>query len=158
MRDRPPRLRWQQFFNSFHAQCAQLTTSSKDITGAARALIGSATAFSAIAAAGLTTNGLVIGSGETPFSMLDYKLQTQVTANITHSAVQIVNESFGLNGWRVNIIRSFTNATGATLEIKEVGWYGIHSVYNFLFERTLYSLSVLNTKIVTLTLRLSAGA
>ena len=79
------------------------------------------------------TNGIIVGTGDTPVDNEDYKLATQLTegvgaGNITHGAqVQGVAGVVGGNvDWECS--RIFTNNTGSTITIKEVGEYTYYHV------------------------------
>lgn len=72
--------------------------------------------------------GIVVGTGNTPVTNTDYVLDSQLTegvgaGNITHNAQShdAVVESAG----NVDLVskRSFTNNTGSTITVEEVGWY-----------------------------------
>ena len=109
------------------------------------------------AAAAATTKGIVIGTGETAVTMTDYKLQTQVITNITHAAVTFATENPDASIWRAAISRGFTNNTGATLSVKEVGLYCnfTGTTIYVCIDRTLYAVDVPSGVTLTLTYRIT---
>jgi hypothetical protein len=115
----------------------------KDITGTLVPITKHATNLNANGAITVTTKGILIGTGTTAVAMDDYKLETQVTTNIAHSAHTFVLEYPSASQARITISRIFTNNTGAVLGIKEVALYAIGCNFNtFCIERTLYAVDV----------------
>ena len=99
-----------------------------------------------------TSYGIVIGSSDQEVSIDDYKLITQLTTNIQHSATSVNLEAIDANTWQIHATRSFTNNTGTTISIKEVGLY-TYTQYGskHAIDRTLFSKSVAAGKGITLT-------
>lgn len=106
-----------------------------------------------VAGLGDKTLGIVMGSGTTPVTMDDFKLQSQLTTNVAHAAQSIALENPDPNTWRTVISRALTNNTGAILSIKEVALYGFGELnfQKFCYDRTLYSVDVPIGLTVTLT-------
>jgi len=146
-----------QFIQILMVQMSTVAQNTTDTGGVERSLTISSQNFNSAGAAALTTNGVVVGSGTTPVSMTDTKLQTQVTTNVAHSAHSLAVENPDASTWRVYIARVFTNNTGATLQIREVGLYcfGAGSTWNFAIDHTLYSVDVPNGVGVTITYRIT---
>ena len=101
-----------------------------------------------------TTFGIVIGNQVAPaaVTLSDTKLQAQVTANVAHAAV-----TFSLNApdgthYQLIVSRMFTNNTGATLNITEVGLYSYDTGGGFIWcvDRTLMSVNLGATLATTL--------
>jgi hypothetical protein len=103
----------------------------------------------------VTTFGIVIGNqvGPTAVALTDTKLQAQVTANITHGAMVFSLNAPDGTHYQLIASRMFTNATGSTLAITEVGIYVKNPAtgYFFCVDRTLMTINVANGAAVTLT-------
>jgi hypothetical protein len=113
-------------------------------------------AFDVTASAGITTKGILIGTGTSAVTRADYNLQTQVTASITHGAMSISVENPDVDTWRVLLERAFTNNTGAALNITEVGLMTQSSIaYFYLLDRTLYNLTINNGAARTISYRIT---
>jgi len=104
-----------------------------------------------------TTFGVVIGSGDSnAVTMEDYKLEAQLVTNIAYQPVTFAQENPNASTWRLAISRGFTNNTGATVNVKEVGLYVVFEAsYITCIDRTLYSVSVAAGETLTLTYRLA---
>ncbi len=103
-----------------------------------------------------TTFGMVIGTGDTPVTMTDHKLETQVTTNWAHKVASFGVENPNSSTWRVFLARGFTNNTGAAVTIKEVGLYVLHTPnYGVCIDRTLCSVTVQTGETLTLTYRIT---
>jgi len=95
-----------------------------------------------------TTAGLVVGSGTTPVDLLDYKLQTQITTNLTHDYNIRAYNYPAANIAEIEIKRNFTNTSGSTIAIHEAAIYGLVNTVTFgqtqcCFDRTLFEASIL---------------
>lgn len=136
------------------------TGNCTDITNAVRAVNGSARNNYWVAATAVqTARGLLIGTGLTPPVSTDYKLETPATANIAHSASTPILSSFGTDGWRIDILRTFANNTGAQLDVAEVALYFYtDDAWTFCVEHSAYPVAVPIGKTLSLTYRLSVGA
>ena len=145
------------FIQLLAAQMLQVSQSVLDTSNTPQACAGYALNLSAVADVNITTRGIVIGSGITSVTMTDYKLETQITTNVTHSPMVIALENPNTSTWRIALSRILTNNTGGVLSIKEVGLYvcGRSSIYNFCAERTLYSVDVPDTYPITFQYRIT---
>jgi len=154
---RPAQSLLKQFIQCLAIQAAQANQTIKLVSGADQSVGTSPDALRVDGPAADTVKGIVIGTGTNPVAMADYKLQTQVTTNITHSVVSFAVENPDANTWRVAISRIFTNQTGASLGIREVGLYNKIGVVPaaICLDRTLYSVDVPNGVAVTLTYRIT---
>jgi hypothetical protein len=103
----------------------------------------------------VTTFGIVIGNqvGPTAVTLSDTKLQAQVTANVAHAAMVFSLNAPDGTHYQVIIARTFTNNTGSTLAITEVGIYtkDMNATKYYCSDRTLVSLSVGSGLAVTIT-------
>lgn len=146
-----------QFILFLHLFMGQVAQTIKDTGGTDRAVGGYTGNLGVNAAAANTLFGIVIGTGETPVTMTDNKLQTQVTTNVAHAVTTVATESPDTSTWRIAVSRSLTNNTGATLSVKEAGLYAIAtaSAWYFCIDRTLYAVDVPSGLVLTLTYRIT---
>jgi hypothetical protein len=84
------------------------------------------------ASAGDDTLGIVVGSGSTAVTLNDYNLVSKIPHGTTAgrlsygaSTVQDMNMS-NPTLWTFNIIRTFTNNSGAPIDIREIGLIGTY--------------------------------
>lgn len=147
----------QQFVDLLYVQLSQVALNITRLTGAVYSTAADNQNFMASAGAGATTYGIVIGDGEAAVAINDYALGNQLTTNIVYSSV-----SFGVpvtdGGKRYfDITRTFTNNTGADLNIKEVGIYvGLTGIAKLAcVDRSLYSAVVTNGNSISLRYRIS---
>lgn len=80
------------------------------------------------APAGETTAGIVVGSSDTPVSIDDYKLVSQIAhgtgvGQLQYGATTTEDIFKTSNSWTFRIVRTFTNGSGATVTVKEIGLY-----------------------------------
>lgn len=149
-----------QFIQLLAIQLQQSGLTVTDTANAGQSVVAIASNLAVDGGAAATTKGIVVGTGTGAVAMTDYKLGTQVTASVTHAAVTLAVENPDTATWRVAISRVFTNATGASLGIREVGLYhlaGVAPVGPYCLDRTLYSVDVPNGVSVTMTYRLSVS-
>lgn len=146
-----------QFVQCLAMQMSQAGVTFKAVDGANHSYGPQASAFRTYVGVRATGSSILIGTGTTPVTMTDYKLETQVSANITHPADTVAVENPDSSTWRVSIARVFTNNTGASLGIREVAiyWDEVSGVANVCLDRTLYSVDVPNGVGVTLTYRIT---
>jgi len=90
------------------------------------------------------TYGLVIGTTDTAVTMADYKLAAQASTNWTYGVVTVATANPDASTWRIDITRVFTNETGASVTLKEVGIYArlVSSSNHGCIERTVYTVAV----------------
>lgn len=144
------------FIKILYTQMTQTSQTVADVTNTPIAASSNAQNLNLIATAANTDRGTVIGTGETPVALTNYKLEAQVTANITHSSGSFALEAPDGSTYILAIIRSFTNLTGSSLPIREVGLYCLFgpTLAKICIDRTLYSVNVPNNLSVTLTYRI----
>jgi len=141
------------FLKLLKVQMSTANETIKDTAGVDHSIAQNAANFSCNAPAPDTTFGMVIGTGTNPVTMTDYKLQTQVTTNITHTVQSFALDAPNASTYVLDLIRSFTNNTGATLGIREVALYCKGLTYVHCVDRTLYSVDVPAGLAVTFTYR-----
>ena len=149
-----------QFIQLLAVQMSEQNVSIIDILDTARSIQNHEFSLSVNAILAATGSGIVIGTGTNAVTMTDTHLQTQVTADITHSATTFAVENPDANTWRLAISRIFQNNTGAAVGVKEVALYAFGQdtppVTRFIcIDRTLYNVSVPNGIGLTLTYRIS---
>jgi len=110
----------------------------KDTGGTSRNTVG---ALGDIAgASGADTRGLVVGTGTNAVTIADYALQTKIAHGISAGQLQYGSHTFiapvttgSNNDWYAS--RSFTNGSGGSITVNEIGIY-YYASYYFLLERT----------------------
>lgn len=129
-----------------YCQWANTTTSYLiDTGGTARAYSGSATAMYVNAGSGVDTYGLQVGASDAAFDVTQYSLQAKIAngsaANQLQYGTVSVDPPSSLGGaWQIRVIRVFSNVSGASVTVKEIGLVGqISAGYNFLIARDVIS-------------------
>jgi hypothetical protein len=132
------------FIQILMVHMSQANQTIKDTSGVNKSVGTSLSNFAATAGANVTTYGILIGSGTTPVTMEDYKLEAQIITNVAHGAQAVALENPNASTWRILLTRVFTNNTGGILGVKEVGFnaLAIGPGNYFCCERTLYSVDV----------------
>ena len=145
-----------QFIDILNIVIGYVTLNITDTGGVARSQAPYAALMRVDAGAAITTYGIMIGTGTNAVALADYALQTQVTANITHSSTTISAPVTDGTTRQFDVVRTFTNNTGATLNITEVGLVGMGGSgnYKYMIDRTLYSVAVANGASVSLRYRI----
>lgn len=77
---------------------------------------------------GSTAAGILIGSDGTDETITDTTLGSQLTTNITHAATIISGTSVSGSTVSLTVTRTFTNNTGSSITINEVGLVAFHTV------------------------------
>jgi len=155
--ERPANSLLTAFVNLLFIQLAQLTTSIRDTSNTLRNVALNTKNLMVAGGAANTTTGILIGSGTTAPTMADYKIETQLTANVTHGATSLFLDAPDANTYVAAIARTFTNLTGGILAIREVALVVEASsapAYYFCIDRTLFSEDVPNGLPTTLTYRI----
>lgn len=147
------------FIQALSCQLAVANQTIKDTGGTDRDCPVNTGNLRTAAPAATTTYGIVVGTGETAVTMADNKLETQVFTNIAHALPSYLVENPDSSTWRIAITRAFTNNTGATVNIKEVGLYCMvgGTTWFACIDRTLYSVSIPNGEILALTYRITVS-
>ena len=129
----------------------------RDVDGATQDFVPYQFNLRVAAANTVKTWGIIIGTGNRATTLQDYCLQSPVTANITYPAVTTSVDTPEAGTRRLQIARTFTNGTGAAVQIEEVGLF--HATYYskiLMFDRTLHSYSLANGASCTFTYGISA--
>ena len=145
-----------QFLDLLNIIIGYATLTITDTGGVGRSQAPYAALMRVDAGAAITTYGILVGTGTNPVALADYALQTQVTTNVAHSSVTIAAPTTDGTTRLFEITRTFTNNTGATLNITEVGLAGMggSSNYKYMIDRTLYSVTVNSGASVSLRYRI----
>jgi len=90
---------------------------------------------------GDTSKGIVIGTSDTPYSPTQYKLQSIIShgsgvGQMLYSAQTTDPPQQVTGGYRIVFSRVFTNASGSSITVKEIGIYMYtYNVGNFMMAR-----------------------
>jgi len=104
-----------------------------DVSGTARGISISVctsagyTVLGGCAPAGETTAGIVVGSSDTPVSLSQYSLGALIphgtgSGQLQYGATNVETISKGA-AWLFRIVRTFTNGSGASVTVREIGLY-----------------------------------
>jgi len=145
-----------QFAQILYGMLGQIGLYIKDTAGASNATTAGNMVMKANTPAPWTTWGMVIGNGVAAVTMLDYKLASLLTTNISYGAMGFAIENPEAATWRAVLSRGFLNNTGAVVDVKEVGLYIRDGASkNVCIDRTLYTVAFNNSETLTLTYRIS---
>jgi hypothetical protein len=129
--------------------------SKKDITGTTR------TTYHLIlnGGSGDASMGVVVGTGTTAVTISDYKLESIIANGTGSGQLQYGTTSFSevaITGStaKFTIARTFTNNSGASINVHEVGLY-TKSTYVYCLERTLLDFTIENGQSGTVTYTIS---
>jgi hypothetical protein len=140
-----------QFIQLLGVQMSNAYLDIKTTDGSMETHFTEAVAFRVAAVAGVTSGGIVIGIGAAAVDIDDYKLGSQVITDVAHGLVSFAYSSPSGSSRRFIITRSFTNNTGAKIDITEAGLYGrIYDNRPVCLDRSLYSFEFNNGAQVTL--------
>lgn len=109
--------------------------------------------------------GIVVGTGTAAISLDAYKLDTIIahgigSGQLYHQAVQPTQPNKPTSSmYRSVFIRDFTNLSGGSITVNEVGIYGTWSAYYFLVARDLISpsITILNKATMSITYRMETS-
>ena len=140
------------------------STGFVDTGGTSRTSGASATIFSANSGAAITTYGIRVGTGTNAVAISDYALQTPIAEGIgagqlSHGATSVGSASTVDTSRQFTVARTFTNNSGASITVNEVGLIcqELLNAWNFLFERSLLTFSIANGASATVTYTLSVS-
>jgi hypothetical protein len=164
-RDDPP-------VRGFHPYLYCLTTGNtytmKDTSNVDRGFyLSSGFAWCVNATSGVDTYGVVVGTGTTAVAIDDYNLATKIahgtgSGQLQYGAVTINAPQISGNDCYCEVIRGFTNGSGATITVAEIGlvfryegqawyWLMVRDVFSSAFD-------VLDTKTLTVTYKVKVTA
>ena len=105
----------------------------------------------------VTTFGIRAGTGTTAVTISDYAVETPIAegtgaGQLSHGATSVGAPSTVGSSRQFTIARTFTNNSGASITVNEVGLYSRYStVYYFMLERSLLTFSIANGASATVT-------
>jgi len=130
-----------------------ITNLVKDTGNTNRTVYSAATDFAINALLGITTYGIVVGTGTNAVTISDYVLQTPIAHG--NGASQLYYNAMAFDGTDVTVSgsdcyydckRFIENNSGGDIGVKEIGaiCLGAPSQWNFLIDRTLYDKTITN--------------
>jgi hypothetical protein len=134
---------------------AGLTESVLDTSNASNTYNGASTS-TCVAAATITTAGIVIGTGTDAVTISDYALQTKIAHGSSTDQMQYGTQTFDASvtvsgsDCYFQMARVFTNASGGTITVKEAAIYTTNGGYKFMLDRTLLDQAVTDGQTLTL--------
>lgn len=149
------------FLNFIYGQWTGVNVTCKNTSGvsASRNLSG---VMLCNAAVNINTSGIVIGTGNAAVTIDNYALQTQILQSTTGESGKMVHSVHALTApvtvgstRSFTISRVFTNNSGSTITIEEMGIIASFNAGFYLLDRTLYTKEVLNTNGVQITYTIS---
>ena len=144
-----------QFIQLLAVQVDQSNRQIKAVDGTEYATGTSTANFRSNPGIGPTNYGMQIGGGNTPVTIDDHVLESQLTASISHLATIVAEENPDAETWRLAMTRGFLNNTGAQVDVEEVGWVSYNASKATLLDRTLYPVSFNAGETLTLTYRIT---
>lgn len=137
-------------------------TTVTDITGTDYTTSAHAQNFKADALVTDDAVGMLVGTGTTPVDNLDYVMETKIAhgvgaGQLSYGATsKVTSAEVGANV-DFQLIRTFTNSSGSTINVTEIGIYGwIANSYKFLMLHEIVTLTAVpngQTLTVTITYR-----
>ena len=131
----------------------------KDTAGAnIEANYGYTALFACVAPAGTVTTGIVVGTGTTPHATDDYVMETLIAHGSGATQLNYGSQSF-INAVEVGanvdfqLVRSFTNASGSTINVTEIGLYNqlASTKFALTIHDVITAVPVLNAETITVT-------
>lgn len=130
----------------------------KDILGASETCSSDSNMFVMAASAGDDALGMQLGTGTTAPDNTDYVMETKIAHGNAATQLQygsqgeVAAAEVGAN-IDFQIIRSFTNASGGTIQVTEAGVYNfiLSGKYALTIHDTFTAVPVLNTETITAT-------
>ena len=140
------------FYQILYGHMSMGSSTAPDTTGASQTITRRDDSPSVNAASGDATFGIVVGTGATPVSMLDYNLASPIphgtgSGQLLYGETSITPVEVIGNIVRFYITRLLTNTSGADIMVNEVGLIavsGATSPYKFLIDRTLATFIIPN--------------
>lgn len=158
---------WVRSLIAFYVTFTDLGTTIKDITNTDRSVSFFATTRWKCNGAAGENLGPVVGSGTTPVTIDDYKLDTQIThgsgaGQLSFSAVSFnAPVTSGMDRY-FEVVRAFTNNSGNTVTVREIGLHMNNepSTYFYLCLRDVLgsAIDVGNGQVLTVKYRILATA
>jgi hypothetical protein len=137
------------FWQNLCANFTNATVSVKDTGNAARGT-PAGTPMVIKSNSGVTTYGIVVGTGTNAVAATDYALQTLIAHGLGAGKLQYAAQGCDTNVTTSGANTYFTatrrldNGSGGTITIQEVGIYSWSGTYFFCLDRTLSEYAILN--------------
>lgn len=151
-----------QFVEIIRGSMNNTTDNIIDTTNTARALITTTSIFKTTASSGETTFGIRVGTNSTAVSISDYELGAIIahgtsSGQLQYGACSVGTPSVVGSTCSFTVARTFTNNSGASITVKEVGLAVANSTRYYLIERTLLNFDIANTESATVTYTISVS-
>jgi len=158
------------FITGLYLRAVSGSTINRTDTGGTSRALQKTTLFNVDTPSGTSTEGLVVGTGTTAPTITDSKLQTQIAHGVGSGQLQyaasVVNvPTSDATSTSVILTRDFTNGSGGTITIQEIGIYAEmnygaagNSLSQFCIVRDLATISLTNGALLTLNYELKTTA
>lgn len=128
------------------------TTTDFAIAGGASSVCGGQ------APAGDLRAGILVGASDTPVSIGQYDLLQRIThgtgaGQLLYGSTVVETLIKTATTWTLRIVRTFTNGSGATVTVKEIGLFHCRGSYTFMLARDVISPAIEVPDGATLTVR-----
>jgi len=145
--------------NVLYAEFAYVAASAYDTAGTLQSW-GPSFDEKATAGAGADAYGIQVGTGTAANDVARYALAAKIShgtgaGQLQYGAVSITSPTTIGQKRQFTIARVFTNNSGASITVNEVGLVLLCSIYNILVERTLSTNTILNGASATWTYTIS---
>ena len=156
-----------QFLDVLYGQMLNQSSSSiTDILGTSRTIFGN-DAGNLVVSVNSDDRGVVLGTGTTAVDIGDNKIETEIddgtaSGELTHGAQVLTAPTTTSQTAQFSVMRPFTNGSGGTIVVTEVGLYGnadLTTIF-FCFAREVLgsSVSVLNGQTIDVTAQIQISA
>jgi len=148
------------FINILYVQISSVSLANvTDTGGTLRTINAASTALNCNRVANASDYGIVVGTGTNAVALTDTKLQTLITTGVGAGQLSYGATSFTMpvtsgNDRYFEVIRSFSNSSGADITVNEIGIYCNNTAFNFCFERSLNTFTITNGGSKTVTYRI----
>ena len=131
-----------------------------DITGTPNASEEHATNFAMESPVGYDSLGILVGTGTTPVTNADYVMETLIAhgvgaGQLSYGATSKVTTAEVAPNVDLQLLRTFTNSSGSTINVTEIGIYGSQTTNTILMLHEIVALTpILNGQTLTVTITL----
>lgn len=134
-----------------YVQSANTAQTIKDTGGTDRSVGSGAFAFRFTGGVGTDTLGIIVGSGTNAVTLADYQLQTKIahgtgSGQLSYGAVSFDAPYTSGTSRIFRAMRTFTNNSGATVTVNEIGIYAYVTAGAFIcmLDRSLLTFTITN--------------
>lgn len=126
------------FADGLYCHMASITHTIRDVGNTNRSINPYTWYCDCFAAANDSTHSIVVGTGDTPVAITDYKLATQIAhgagaGQLNYGATTKIAPATLADKRYWSLVRPFTNGSGSTITVKEVGLYARCTTSNWKF-------------------------